>query len=80
MSEGLTESQTYSQMLAQVEDLVRSVQKGDLDLDALVARVEEGLTLLQRLRSRLSATEKRLVEVQRIYTTADEDPAPDTSL
>ena len=55
-----TESQTYQKMYHQVEQLVQDLNQGDLDLDALVQKVEHGYQLIQAMRERLDETKQKI--------------------
>lgn len=55
-----SETQTYQQMYQQVEQLVQELNQGDLDLDALVNKVEDGYRLIQTMRERLDETKQKI--------------------
>ncbi|MCX6118246.1 MAG: exodeoxyribonuclease VII small subunit [Proteobacteria bacterium] len=57
---GVDESQSYQQMLEQVESIVRSIGSSSLDLDEVVTKVEEGYKLISRMRGRLDATKAKV--------------------
>lgn len=54
------ESETYREMLEEVEAVVRSVGSPDIDLDAMVKEVERGYGLIKTMRSRLEDTKKKI--------------------
>lgn len=54
------ESETYEQMLSQVETIVRRLDEPNLDLDTMVNQVEQGFKLIQSMRARLEQTQERI--------------------
>lgn len=67
------ESQSYQQMLEDVEGIVRSVSGGPLDLDEVVTRVERGYKLIKQMRERLDTTKAK---VERLRTEFEQDDTP----
>jgi exodeoxyribonuclease VII small subunit len=59
-----TEAATYKAMLAAVEALVREVADPDLDLDAMVGKVEAGYGLIKKMRARLDETKQKVEELR----------------
>lgn len=66
------ESQSYQQMLEEVEGIVRSVSGGPLDLDEVVTRVERGYKLIKQMRTRLDTTKAK---VEKLRTEFEQDDA-----
>jgi exodeoxyribonuclease VII small subunit len=58
------ESVTYQKMLADVETIVREVASPDLDLDAMVGKVEQGYGLIKTMRERLETTKTRIEQLR----------------
>ncbi|MCX6129883.1 MAG: exodeoxyribonuclease VII small subunit [Proteobacteria bacterium] len=56
----MKESQTYQNMLTEVENLVREISASDLDLDAMVQKVERGYELIRTMKLRLEETKTRI--------------------
>jgi exodeoxyribonuclease VII small subunit len=54
------ESESYREMLEQVEQVVRDVGSPDLDLDEMVKEVEKGYGLIKTMRGRLEETKKKI--------------------
>ena len=52
--------QNYEQMLRRVEQIVQQLNGQDLDLDSIVARVEEGYALVNSLKLRLDSTKMKI--------------------
>jgi len=63
----MKESQTYQNMLNEVELLVRDIAAPDLDLDAMVQKVERGYELIQTMKSRLEETKLRIDQLHQRY-------------
>lgn len=54
------ESMTYKNMLHQVEAIVTTMAKDDLELDDMVSKVEQGYSLIKAMRERLSQTREKI--------------------
>lgn len=54
---------TFAQELDKLDKTVRDLESGKLDLDAALARFEEGVQLTRRLRARLDEAEGRIEEL-----------------
>ncbi len=54
---------TFEQAMAQLEDIVRQLESGDLSLDEMVQRYEEGMRLLRFCQQKLMAAEQRVKKV-----------------
>jgi exodeoxyribonuclease VII small subunit len=59
------ESQTYGKMLEDVEDIVRGLSSGNIDLDRMVFEVERGYGLIKTMRERLQSTRMKLEELRK---------------
>ena len=55
-----TESATYRAMLEEVESICREVGSPDLDLDAMVGKIEKGYGLIKAMRGRLEETKSKV--------------------
>ena len=51
---------TFEQSLEQLEAIVAAMEEGSLDLDAMIAKFEEGQKLIARCQERLTAVERRV--------------------
>jgi exodeoxyribonuclease VII small subunit len=67
------ESQTYQVMLDEVEGIIREVASPDLDLDAMVSKVERGYTLIKSMRERLDETKGKIEKLRAVILS---DAAP----
>ena len=71
-----TESVTYRHLLEKVESLLTEVSASDVDLDAMVSKVEEGYRVIRQMRTRLldtkSKIEKLRLEFEETEPTASE--------
>jgi exodeoxyribonuclease VII small subunit len=54
---------TYSQALAELEEIVAALQSDNCDIDTMVAKTRRASELLKICRSRLTATEQELKDV-----------------
>lgn len=75
-SEPEKESQSYQQMLEEVDGIVRSVSGGPLDLDEVVSRVERGYKLIKQMRERLDNTKSRVERLRTEFETDASTPTP----
>lgn len=65
---------TFEASLETLERLVNELETGDLSLDDLIGRYEEGMQLIAACRKRLAEAELRVTEIA--AETEDESPAP----
>ena len=63
----MKESQSYQNMLNEVEHLVRDIASPDLDLDAMVQKVERGYELIRSMKMRLEETKTRIDQLHQRY-------------
>lgn len=67
---------TFKEASIELEQVVRSLESGELELEEALARYARGVELLKSLRQRLSQAEQK---VQVLLDATDEDVAPDTT-
>ena len=60
MKEKDTEIKTFEDALARLETLVRSLESGNVDLDASLASFEEGISLVRFCTEKLESAEQRV--------------------
>ena len=71
------EELTFKEASVELEQIVRSLESGDLELEESLARYARGVELLKSLRERLSSAEQR---VRVLLDATDEDaPVTDTT-
>ena len=70
-----TENVSYKEMLGKVESIVELVSDPDLDLDELVAKVEEGYGLIRKMRTRLEDTKLKVEALREEYEDLDNQDA-----
>ena len=58
------ESKTYGMMLEEVETICRDVADARIDLDVMVAKVEQGYKLIKAMRTRLADTRVKIEELR----------------
>jgi len=58
------ESKTYGMMLDEVETICRDVADARIDLDVMVAKVEQGYKLIKAMRTRLADTRVKIEELR----------------
>lgn len=59
------ENQTYGKMLEDVEDIVKGLSSGNIDLDRMVFEVERGYELIKVMRERLQTTRMKLEDLRK---------------
>ncbi len=67
-----TESQSYRMMLEEIEKILGKISADDIDLDILVAQVEQGYGLIKNLRLRLAETRNKIENLRLDYEHIDE--------
>lgn len=63
-----TKEPSFEESLARLESIVASMESGDLGLDDMIARFEEGQKLIARCQKRLTEVERR---VEALVKSAD---------
>ena len=63
-------SQTYQQLSQELDDLMLSLESGELDIDEAVKRYERGLTIVKQLEEHLNTAENT---VKRLRSQFSED-------
>lgn len=58
------DSPAFEEALEKLETLVESMESGDIPLDSLVAKFEEGTKLLHHCRQRLGEAEQRIEQLR----------------
>lgn len=59
-----SESMSYKLMLEDVETICREVASPDLDLDAMVKKIEQGYGLIKVMRARLEETKGKVEQLR----------------
>lgn len=77
MDQKKIEDMTFKEASTELEQIVRSLEAGDLELEESLARYSRGVELLKSLRARLADAEQK-VRVLADATSAEE-AAPDTT-
>ena len=54
---------SYSEAVGQIEDILRQIENGDLDVDQLAEKVRQAAELLKVCRSKLFETEKEIDKI-----------------
>ena len=67
---------TFKEASVELEQVVRSLESGDLELEDALERYQRGVELLRSLRERLSKAEQR---VQVLLDASGQEVAPDTT-
>lgn len=71
------EDLTFKEASVELEQIVRSLEAGDLELEESLARYQRGVELLASLRSRLAQAEQKVQVL--VAQTAEADDTPDTT-
>ncbi|WP_293834746.1 exodeoxyribonuclease VII small subunit [uncultured Parolsenella sp.] len=75
-SEAPVEELSFKEASIELEQVVRSLESGDLELEDALARYARGVELLKSLRERLTNAEQK---VKVLLDTTSEVVAPDTT-
>ena len=70
------EEMTFKEASVELEQVVRMLEGGDLELEEAITSYQRGVELLASLRERLASAEQR---VQVLVDAAQQDVAPDTA-
>lgn len=54
------EEKSFEELMATLENIVQTLEKGDLNLDESVAKFEEGMTISKECNKMLENSEKRI--------------------
>ena len=68
---------TFKEASIELEQIVRALEKGDLELEDSLERYGRGVELLRELRARLSAAEQKVQIL--LDATGDDAPLTDTT-
>ena len=60
MSEANPKEPSFEESLARLESIVAAMESGDLGLDEMIAKFEEGQKLITRCQKRLTEVERRV--------------------
>lgn len=77
MAEKKIEDMTFKEASTELEQIVRSLEAGDLELEESLARYSRGVELLKSLRERLANAEQKVRVLA--DATATQEAAPDTT-
>ena len=70
-AETKSESRAYQSMLGELDEIVRAVGQGQLDLDDVVGKIEHGYKLIATMRERLDATKARVEKLRVDFEGSD---------
>jgi exodeoxyribonuclease VII small subunit len=70
----MSEEPTFEETLAELEEKVDALSRGDLPLDRALAVFEEGLTLFRRCHSILADSEQRVTKLIATAEGLSEEP------
>lgn len=73
------ESQTYQTMLTELDDIVRQVGQGQLDLDEIVSKIEHGYKLISTMRERLDTTKAKVEKLRVDFENTEKSSADQNS-
>jgi len=73
------ESRAYQSMLGELDEIVRAVGQGQLDLDDVVGKIEHGYKLIATMRERLDATKARVEKLRVDFEGSDSNSKTLTS-
>ena len=71
--ENNNESKNYQEMLQKVEGIIHTINNEEIDLDAMVNKVEEGYQLIKAMRDRLNEAKGKIENLQMSFTANDLD-------
>lgn len=60
MTKPANESIAYSEMMQNVEAIIRNLSQPGVDLDKMISQVEQGYELIQAMRQRLDVSKEKI--------------------
>lgn len=69
-----SDSKTYQAMLNELDEIVRQVSQGKLDLDDVVNRIEHGYELIGTMRERLDQTRAKVEKLRVDFEASASQP------
>ena len=78
-AETKSESRAYQSMLGELDEIVRAVGQGQLDLDDVVGKIDHGYKLIATMRERLDATKARVERLRVDFEGSDSSSKASTS-
>tara|TARA_B100001540_G_C15616201_1_gene555417 strand:+ start:277 stop:492 length:216 start_codon:yes stop_codon:yes gene_type:complete len=61
------ETEKYSEMVDQVEKILKELSAEKVDLDTMLTKVEQGYQIMQKMQSRLSQVKMSVEKLQETY-------------
>jgi len=62
---GKSEKQTFEQAVSRIDEIVTSLEKGDVQLDKSLSLFEEGVKLIEECGTMLDTAEQKVVSLQK---------------
>lgn len=53
----------YTKAMEQVKNIIKEIEENDMDVDAMVAKIEEAAALLKECRSKLTHTDEAVQKI-----------------
>jgi exodeoxyribonuclease VII small subunit len=63
---------SYTEAIGQIEEMIRQIETGELDVDQLAVKVKQVTELLKLCKSKLTDTEKEVDKILREMEEAEE--------
>ena len=74
-----SDSKSYQAMLNELDEIVREVSQGKLDLDDVVGKIEHGYELIATMRQRLDQTRAKVEKLRVDFEASTGQPKPSKS-
>lgn len=68
---------TYSEAVAQIEEILEQIENGELDVDQLAEKVKQASELLKLCRGKLFETEKEIDRILKDMDSGEEEAETD---
>jgi exodeoxyribonuclease VII small subunit len=75
-----TDSKSYQAMLNELDEIVREVSQGKLDLDDVVGKIEHGYELIGTMRQRLDQTRAKVEKLRVDFEASTSQPKPSKTI
>lgn len=64
-------NENYQKMLEKVEGIVEEISDPEMDLDKMVAKVENGYELIKKMRERLEVTKEQVEKLRKNFDSTE---------
>lgn len=71
-----TTPQTYNEAVAQLEEIVTTIEQGELDVDVLIQKTEQAVKLIEFCRTKLTSADEKVQSLLRTLQQEEDQKEP----